>query len=228
MFARKWLFARLACWAACMATRTGIRLGAPFNFLISLGQRAGERDVFLGDDVLVTLEKRVPPRNPDQQHKRRQNDAREHNRLDFGLRFSQPDVALEFRRFQMRDFQILPLEIELRNKDVLSGAQQRHLDEDREEERIEAELNGGRQALDDQVGHWLVRLERDAQIAAPHLREIADELLGDGLVQTKTNLARLDLGLRGALAQSVNTGVAGDDAGEQKHQENDAQQNGHA
>ena len=88
------------------------------------------------------------------------------------------------------------------------------------------QLDGRRQALDEELRDGLRVLDRDAEVAAAELLEIADELDRDRLVQPVAMDEVVAEGIGRAFAEDRPAGVARDEPGEREHDEDDPQQDG--
>ena len=97
-------------------------------------------------------------------------------------------------------------------------------DDGREEQRVEGQLDGRGQPLDEDLGDGATLPDGIPEVAPQELPEVEDELDGDGLVQPEALVeGGADL-LGGPLRERRPAGVPGQQPGDGEDDEDDAQQ----
>ena len=107
------------------------------------------------------------------------------------------------------------------------GDPERNAEQDRDEHRVERQLEGRREA-GGQVGEdGLARRERGAEVAVEQVLDVGDVLLEDGLVEPVLMDQRLPLLRARERAYELVDRVPGDDARQREGDERDPEQDGH-
>ena len=97
-----------------------------------------------------------------------------------------------------------------------------------EEQRVDGQLDGRGQALDEDLRHRPAVADGFAEVAAEQLPDVEDELDVDGLVEAVALVEGVADGIGGALAERRQAGVAGQQSGDDEDDGDDADQRGDA